>query len=160
MRSRERVLLALNHREADRIPLFAPNVMDTREPYDERVRAFLDEFPFDRLAHVGGVIGHPSEKREMSPDMFVDGYGCRYEYRGVGLPYCVHSPLADAETVADVEAFDWPDPDAPDLIAVDARERATPSTSRASLSPRWACRPFFTSITICEGLRTGCSTSG
>jgi uroporphyrinogen decarboxylase len=32
--------------------------------------------------------------------------------------------LAHAETIADVEAFDWPDPEAPDLIAADARERA------------------------------------
>jgi uroporphyrinogen decarboxylase len=124
MKSRERVLLALEHQEADRVSLFAPNVMNTHEPYDERVQAFLDQFPFDRLAHVGGVVGHPSEKREIAPDIFVDGYGCRYEYRGVGLPYCVHSPLAEAETVADVEAFDWPDPDAPGLIATDVRERA------------------------------------
>ena len=124
MRSRERVLLALCHEEPDRVPLFAPNVMNTREPYGERVRALLDEFPFDRLASVGGVIDHPSEKREVSPDTFVDGYGCRYEYRGVGLPYCVHSPLAEAESVADVEAFDWPDPGAPGLVAEDAREKA------------------------------------
>jgi uroporphyrinogen decarboxylase len=70
------------------------------------------------------VVGHPSEKQEVSPDVFVDGYGCRYKYRGVGLPYCTHSPLAEAQTVADVEAFDWPDPEAPGLIAVDAEEGA------------------------------------
>ena len=78
MKSRERVLLALCHGEPDRVPLFAPNVMNTREPYDEQVRTFLDEFPFDRLAGVGGVIDYPSEKREVSPDIFVDSYGCRY----------------------------------------------------------------------------------
>jgi len=124
MDSRERVLLALHHQEPDRVPLFAPNVMQTREPYDERVREFLGRFPFDRFTHLGGAIDHPSEKREVSTDTFVDGYGCRYEYRGVGLPYCVYSPLAAAETVADVEAFAWPDPEAPGLIAEDAREQA------------------------------------
>jgi uroporphyrinogen decarboxylase len=117
-------MLALCHGEPDRVPMFAPNVMNTRAPYDERVRTLLDEFPFDRLVSVGGMIDHPSEKREVSPDIFVDGYGCRYEYRGVGLPYCVHSPLAEAESVADVEAFSWPDPVAPGLVAEDAREKA------------------------------------
>jgi uroporphyrinogen decarboxylase len=53
-----------------------------------------------------------------------DGYGCRFQYKGVGGPYCVHHPLAAAETVEDIERFDWPDPDAPDLIAQDARESA------------------------------------
>jgi uroporphyrinogen decarboxylase len=98
--------------------------MNTREPYDARVRSFLDESPFDRLANVDGLLDHPSKKRELQGDLFVDGYGCRYEYRGVGLPYCVYSPLGNAETVADVEAFDWPDPAAPDLVAPDAREKA------------------------------------
>jgi uroporphyrinogen decarboxylase len=42
----------------------------------------------------------------------------------VGLPYCIHSPLAGAETVADVESCAWPDPDTPGLIAEDARSRA------------------------------------
>jgi uroporphyrinogen decarboxylase len=124
MNSRERVLLALHHREPDRVPLFAPNVMDTREPYVERVTQFLDDFPFDRFAYLGGLIDPPDERRELSKDASVDGYGCRYEYRGVVLPYCVHSPLAHAETISDVEAFDWPDPEAPGWIAEDARERA------------------------------------
>jgi uroporphyrinogen decarboxylase len=117
-------MLALNHKEPDRVPLFAPNVMNTREPYDERVQQFLDTFAFDGFAGPGGLVDHPSERREVSEDIFVDGYGSRYEYRGVGLPYCIHSPLADAETIADVEAFDWPDPEAPGLIAEDAREES------------------------------------
>ena len=124
MTSRERVLSALNHRQPDRVPLFAPNVMDTRAPYDHRVERFLADFAFDTLAHPGGVVHPPNERREVEPDIFVDGYGCRYEYRGVGLPYCIYSPLAGAETVADIDAFDWPDPEAPGLIAEDARAKA------------------------------------
>jgi uroporphyrinogen decarboxylase len=122
--SRERVMLALTHVEPDRVPLFAPNVMDTRAPYDERVKRFLEDFAFDRFVSLEGLLHHPAQQRELSQDIRVDGYGCRYEYRGVGLPYCIYSPLAHAETIADVEAFDWPDPEAPGLIAKDAREKA------------------------------------
>ena len=98
--------------------------MNTREPYSERVRQFLEAFRFDGLTNLGGVLDHPAQHREVAEDILVDGYGCRYEYKGVGLPYCTHSPLAHAETVADVEAFDWPDPEAPGMIAADARQEA------------------------------------
>ena len=124
MKSRERVLLALNHQEPDHVPLFKPNIMDTREAYDQRVQDFLGRFSFDRLVSLEGLLNPPEQKRELSEDIFVDGYGCRYKYEGFGLPYCIHSPLAEAETVADVEAFDWPDPQAPGMIADDAREKA------------------------------------
>jgi uroporphyrinogen decarboxylase len=76
------------------------------------------------MTGLGAVIGHPAQRREAGEDTFVDGYGCRYEYKGVGLPYCTYSPLAGAETVADIEAFDWPDPEAPGMIAPDARQEA------------------------------------
>ncbi len=56
--------------------------------------------------------------------VFEDGYGCRFKYMGVGMPYCIHHPLAAAETVAAVHAFDWPDLDPDDLIAPHAREQA------------------------------------
>ena len=65
MKSRERVLLSLDHREPDRVPLFSPNVMRTREPYPEEVHQFLDQFAFDGLAHVGNVVSAPSERREV-----------------------------------------------------------------------------------------------
>ena len=122
MTSKERVLLALDHKEPDRIPLFGPNVIKTREPYDARVQEFLDTFTFDRFAGLGRLITTPAEHRELADETFVDGYGCRYKYMGVGSPYCTYSPLAHAETIADIEAFDWPDPEAPGLVAVDARE--------------------------------------
>ena len=76
--TRDRVLQALNHREPDRIPLFRPNVMRTRDAYDERVVQFLDDFCFDEFTDLGGVLGHPSERQEVTEDHFVDGYGCRY----------------------------------------------------------------------------------
>lgn len=54
MISRDRVLLSLNHREPDRVPLFSPNVMRTRASYDPRVVQYLDDFCFDESAGVGG----------------------------------------------------------------------------------------------------------
>jgi len=124
MNSRERVLLAIDHQEPDRLPVFKPNIIETYEPFDERVQEFLDTFEFDRLAGVGGMPGSPGIRRELSDGVFEDGYGCKFRYMGVGQPYCIHSPLADAETVEDVERFEWPDPDAPDMITPNARERA------------------------------------
>lgn len=124
MNSRERVLTAIDHREPDRLPMFRPNDIKTYEPYPAPLQEFLDAFEFDRLAGVGGIVGGPSTKRELPGEVFEDSYGCRFQYKGVGLPYCIHSPLADAETVADVERFPWPDPEAPGLVRPDARERA------------------------------------
>ena len=124
MNSRERVLTALRHEEPDRLPLFRPNNIPTYEPFAEEVQRFLDTFQFDRFQGVGGTVGGPSARRELPDEASEDGYGCRFQYKGVGIPYCVGHPLEDAETVDDVEAFPWPDPDAPGLIALDARERA------------------------------------
>ena len=143
MNSRERVVLAMNHREPDRVPLFAPNVMDTWEPYDTQVTEFLNDFAFDRYTYLEGLIDPPHERRKLSETLSVDGYGCRYEYRGVGLPYCTHSPLASAETVSDVEAFDWPDPEAPGLIAGDAGERARAAHERQMHLTAVGLAPIF-----------------
>jgi len=117
--------------------------MDTRAPYDPRVTHFLDTFGFDRLVDLGGLARHPSDRTELSDDVLVDGYGCRYTYRGMGLPYCTHSPLAAAETIADVEAFDWPDPDAPGLIAPDAREKAAAIGAESEHVTTVALAPLF-----------------
>lgn len=124
MTSRERVLLAINREETDRLPVFKPNTIEMREPFEERVQHFLDTFEFDRFAGAGGIVNPPSKRQEVAPDTFKDAYGCRFEYKGVGLPYCVHHPLAHAETIDDVERFDWPDPGEHAQITENARERA------------------------------------
>jgi uroporphyrinogen decarboxylase len=143
IQSRERVLRALSHEEPDRVPLFAPNVMNTRTPYDEQVQQFLDTFAFDRFAQPGRLVDHPSDRREVTSDIYVDGYGCQYEYRGVGLPYCVHSPLANAHTIADVEAFDWPDPELPGQIADDTLERVQAACAQGRHAITVGLAPIF-----------------
>jgi uroporphyrinogen decarboxylase len=124
MNSRERVLLAINHEEADRLPMFRPNMIQTYEPLDERVQEFLDTFEFDRLAGIGFVRARPEDRRELPDGVFEDSYGCRFKYMGVGMPYCIHNPLAYARTIEDVERFGWPDVANSDLVSVGARERA------------------------------------
>jgi uroporphyrinogen decarboxylase len=143
MTSRERVMSALDHREPDRVPLFAPNVMQTWEPYDDQVRQYLDDFGFDRFAPLGGLLHHPSERVELSQDTYVDGYGCQYVYKGVGLPYCTGSPLANAETIADVEAHSWPDPESPGAVAQDARERAKTHHAQGEYMTAVGVPPLF-----------------
>jgi uroporphyrinogen decarboxylase len=109
--------------------------MDTYEPYDPELKQFLETFPFDAFAPVGELANPPGRLRPVDGEeqsaasrhdqILVDGYGCRFQFKGVGLPYCLHHPLAGAETVGDVEAFPWPEPDAsaPEASQVIARAR-------------------------------------
>jgi uroporphyrinogen decarboxylase len=124
MNPRERVLTATNHREADRVPIFSPNIMSTTEPYDPGLLSYLAKLPVDDLATVGGLVGDPGAQIAQPDGTLVDGYGCRFRYMGMGLPYCIYSPLSAAETVAEVDAYPWPDPEAPGLVAPDAAARA------------------------------------
>jgi len=130
MTSRERVLLAVNHQEPDRLPVFEPNLIPMYKPLDERVQSFLDTFEFDRFEGVGGLRWSPSQREDLPDETSEDAYGCRFQYKGVGSPYCIHHPLAQAETVRDVEQFDWPDPEEHDLVAEGARERAKTARDR------------------------------
>jgi len=34
----------VDHKEADRLPLFRPNIIQTYEPFDERAQHFMDTF--------------------------------------------------------------------------------------------------------------------
>ena len=116
MNSRERVLRAINHWESPRMPIFGPNLISTYEPLDPRVQQLLDTLPFDRFENVG-FITSPGHRHELPGELYEDGHGCRYQYKGVGLPpYCVHRPLAEAATEQDVKGFPWPDTNAPRLL--------------------------------------------
>lgn len=67
MTSGERVPLAVNQRELDRLPAFMPNMISTYEPFEEREQAFLDTFEFDRLAGPVGIMDGPSMDRHTAP---------------------------------------------------------------------------------------------
>jgi uroporphyrinogen decarboxylase len=127
---RERVLLCLNHQEADRVPrdlmgnatmildasyfslierLGLPRIPPfrvgtTANYYDERV---LDRFDIDFRRvflppdeRANAVIPHPD-------GTFSDAWGIRFERDGLYVTTLNH-PLAEASTLEDVEAYPWP----------------------------------------------------
>jgi len=142
MTSRERVLLTINHKEPDRIPISPPNLIPMDEPFDERVKEFLNSFPFDRFIRLN-FIKTPSERHQLSEGLFEDGYGCRFEYKGVGDAYCIHHPLAHAQTVEDIEKFPWPDPDEPGLLEEDAVEKAKKISREGKYATVVGIEPIF-----------------
>jgi uroporphyrinogen decarboxylase len=128
---RERVLLCLNHQEADRVPRDlmgnATMILDesylslidrlglapippfregtTANFYDERVLERFD-IDFRRVflppdGRTNAVVPHPD-------GTFSDVWGVRYEKNGLYVTTLNH-PLADASTLQDVEAYPWPD---------------------------------------------------
>lgn len=126
---RERVIEALNHREPDRVPIdlmgHASMLLDetyerlrdflglspilpirsgfNANYYDERVLEYLD-VDFRRLF----LKSHPQAQLEYHPDgSYTDVWGIRSDRLGVNV-HVVGSPLRDATTVAEVEAFQWP----------------------------------------------------
>jgi len=113
MTGKERVLAALNHATVDRVPvdLWAlPPVTDRLRAYfgvedDEAVRQALG---VDLRSVWPGYIGPPLPT--FADGSWVDWWGIRKRMVGP-FEEIVEAPLADALTVADVEAHPWPDPD-------------------------------------------------
>ena len=130
MTSRERVLAALGHREPDRVPrdFWAGPELTDRLCADLRCtdrEALLRHFGID-LRTVPGPSYVGQELRVHEDGTVEDLWGVRrrtmtvgsgeqrWQYRHVEV-----SPLADAETAADIEAYDhWPSPDWWDYAAV------------------------------------------
>lgn len=126
---RERVLLALAHRETDRVPLamvcagINPPARRALEDYLARERNMTVEQFLTPLLDIRGVappyIGPPLAPGE-------DHWGVRrraVSYGTGAYNEISRYPLADAATLKDLDAHDWPSPDwfdyasLPDLIA-------------------------------------------
>jgi len=122
MNSRERVLFAINHKEPDRVPIGSPG---GRVNLDDDAKRFIETFDFDRFVSLD-FMKNIEEKHKLSDDVYVDNYGCIYKHKGVSqIPYCIHSPLANARKVDEVEKYQkWPDPNDPSLIEKDAYKKA------------------------------------
>ncbi|MAE60911.1 MAG: hypothetical protein CMJ49_06075 [Planctomycetaceae bacterium] len=120
MTSHERVMTALNHRRADRPPL---NYYGT----EETTRKLLDHLRLesleDLLCYFGADMRYVGS-RYVGPDCFSGQSGYAHGDRDMwGVVWdrvsnryatyneVVHHPLAGAQTVAEVEAYDWPSPD-------------------------------------------------
>lgn len=134
MHSRDRVTMALNHREPDKIPvdLATTTVTSITYPAYEQLRSFLGFPPVEpKIAHIHQGVVHPDEDllrryevdfrpvtmrksprghmaEKLTEDEFRDEHGIIW--RRAGYDYApVSSPLGDA-TVEDLEGSTWPDP--------------------------------------------------
>jgi uroporphyrinogen decarboxylase len=130
--SRERVAVALNHQQPDRVPI---NINPLLEPYlrlkaylgmeieeDLNPDHFMEVIPHPKiLARLGADLisvrlGSPTKHRVSNmADSVIDewGIGRRRVYQDSGSYLeAVHHPLAEA-TIDDLEKYSWPNPNLP-----------------------------------------------
>ncbi len=116
--SRERVLTACAHREPDRAPCWlgaSPEWKTLAHQYlglpdDESLLAYLgDDFRRVYARYAGPDHAHPTRNLTHPDATYRTPFGVeRYGY-GYGMP--LTAPLRHATTVAEVEAYPWPDPE-------------------------------------------------
>jgi Uroporphyrinogen-III decarboxylase len=173
MTGRERVLATLNHEEPDRVPLIIGQTNATgikmrsyqglkhlfgveapdRYIYDwpELGTALPDEAVLERLGSdarsvldrfPASVYERAKTRPEHSP--FIDDWGGGQSEIEPGKWYPGIHPMPEASTLADIEAFPWPDPDDPSRVeAVQAEARALKADGRyAVIGCPWLLFPF------------------
>lgn len=148
MNHRERVLMALDHEEPDRVPLdLGGCVTSIHEAVYDRLKEFLDieaetivvhywqrvvlpdekilrEFDID-TRHVYPGIRRGGPKKELADGSYLDGWGVKRKL--VGYYYDITSdghPLSGMD-MEDLERYNWPDPqDAATSVVDEMEERA------------------------------------
>jgi uroporphyrinogen decarboxylase len=128
MTSKERVLAACRHEQPDRVPLQVYLTPEIRAALQAHFgdRDILEALGVD-LRHVGAPYtaergpGPGLPGRADSYDIFGTGYTNKH-YEGGTYPEATELPFADMDSVDEVEAYPWPDPDDYDYSAL--RERA------------------------------------
>jgi len=140
MNSRERLIRALEHREADRVPIDLGGAsvslihqrshrklaefLGIENPEDEihnlmTMCVFVDERIKERFGADVELIqpGKPDAwNLEIDDDTkkWKDDWGCIYKKpEGVMYYEWDYQPLADAQTISDIDSYDWPDPSDP-----------------------------------------------
>ena len=150
MESRERVLMALNHQETDRVPIDLGGNAYTGiqvTAYDGLKKLLGIETPTvvtnkraqlvavedvvkDRLhADFDGIGPNPPAKRSADPNL--DEWGVTWLTGPSGEHVSTNPPLAGATTVAEIEAHPWPDPADPARYA-GLRDKALALRARSS----------------------------
>ncbi len=118
MTSRQRVLTTLEHREPDHVPAWmgaSPEFKALARDYlglpdDESLAIYLgDDFRRVYARYAGPDERHPTVNLTHPEATYRTPFGIeRYGY-GYGMP--LHFPLKHARSVAEVDAYPWPDPE-------------------------------------------------
>ena len=124
MTSKERVLAAINHEEPDRVPI---QVYLTPEIH----RKLVDHFGTEDILPILGVdlrhvgpryIGEPRQVPEGCDQVDEWGTGYKTVQYGTGAyTEAAYLPLAELETLDDVEAYPWPTADQYDYSEIEAQ---------------------------------------
>ena len=114
MNSRERILAAMDRKPVDRVPTDIWAVPEIRAKLTDRFGDdYADALHIDGFAGAGPeYIGPPLP--ETGPDETIDYWGVRrkrIEYATGEYFEMSHSPLADCETIDDLERYAWPEAD-------------------------------------------------
>lgn len=117
MTSRERVLTAFAHRESDHVPCWlgaSPEWMKLAAeraglPDEESLRLHLgDDFRRVFGRYAGPDHAHPLLGLNHPEATYRTPFGIERHGYGYGMP--LSNPLRDATTVAEIDAYPWPDP--------------------------------------------------
>ena len=117
MTSRDRVLAAFAHQEPDHVPCWlgaSPEWMERAAqraglPDEESLRQHLgDDFRRVFSRYAGPDHAHPLRGLKHPEATYRTPFGIERHGYGYGMPLC--SPLKDATTVAEIDAYPWPDP--------------------------------------------------
>lgn len=177
MTSRERVTAVLHHKVPDRVPIIigtsnATSIkMGTYQKlkkligvqaadrylyaWQELGTAAVDEATLQRLhSDVRPVLdSHPDSTWEANANRrpgepFIDSWGIGQVELAPGEWSPHINPLADAKTIADLEAFNWPDMDDPTRVAgvQEAAARLAAENEYAIMAAPWLLFPFERAI--------------
>ena len=129
MSSRERVLTALDHREPDRVPCWLGASPEWKAlacahlglPDEESLLVYLgDDFRRVASRYAGPAHAHPTENLQYPDATYRTPFGIERHGYGYGMP--LNEPLGDVRSVAEVDAYAWPDPEW--MVVSDIREEA------------------------------------
>lgn len=172
--SRDRVLMALNHEEPDRVPIFfgTSGVTTLLSPAYDKLKAHLGisqatqllsrTFQYARLDeeilqrfHSDGrpLLPGPSPstlRQEISVTEFVDDWGIRWRRPPTSLYYDVAEPPLCSATVDDLASYPWPDLAHPSrFVGLAEQARALHNTTGCALVGMSGVSPFEQAQLLC-----------
>ena len=145
MNSRERVLLAIDHQEPDRVPIDWSGETEVSAALQSHFGLHSHE---ELLCHLHVDLRHVGLRLRNDPSRphvggLEDIWGVRRTPRTQHDGYVWYHPLAHLETRKDIDDYAWPDPDALDYESYPARLDAVGDFARVG---GWANRILWTGM--------------